>query len=163
MSITRRQFLQYIEAFNAKDYATQHDFYHPNIRLVIPDPNIGTLYGSTEIMEHYSVVHDSAEETVVPMVVMIEGDRVFFMMETYFRYTKATDIAVHGYKVQAGDIIRVKVWATYDMKDGKMLQITCNALSDELLGHIDVNRAIEESWDRADDNVKVEWKPNSMM
>ncbi|KAL2824342.1 hypothetical protein BJY01DRAFT_166544 [Aspergillus pseudoustus] len=163
MSISRRKFLQYIQAFNARDYATQHSFYHPDVRLVIPDPEVGTLYGSAGIMSHYSTVHNLAKETVVPMTVLIDGDIVFFIMETYFRYTKPTDQAVHGHKVQAGDVIRVKVWATYDMKDGKMLQITCNGLSDELLGQIDVDKAIEDSWNRADEKVKAEWKPRALM
>jgi ketosteroid isomerase-like protein len=163
MSISRREFLRYIEAFNAKDYATQHSFYHSDVRLVIPDPKVGTLYGPAGIMNHYSVVHDLAEETVVPMIVLIDGDLVFFIMETYFRYTKPTDHAVHGHKVRVGDVIRVKVWATYEMKDGKMLQIRCNGLTDELLGQIDVDKAIEDSWNRADEKVKAEWKPKFLM
>ncbi|KAJ5380057.1 uncharacterized protein N7496_002485 [Penicillium cataractarum] len=157
MSISLQQFLRYIKAFNAKDYHVQHQFYDPEVRLVIPDPAIGTLHGSKGIMKHYSVVHGSAKETVVPMFVMIDGARVLFSMETYFLYLEPTENAVHGYKVRAGDVIRVKVWALYDMKDGKMLQITCNGLSDEMLGQVDVEALIEESLSRADENVRAEW------
>jgi hypothetical protein len=157
MSISLHHFLRYIQAFNAKDYNIQHQFYHPDVRLVIPDPAIGTLYGSEGIMKHYSVVHDSAEETVIPMFVMMDGARILFSMETYFLYHKSTDNGVHGHKVRAGDVIRVKVWALYDMKDGRMLQITCNGLSDEMLGQVNVEAMIEESWSRADENVRIEW------
>lgn len=157
MSIPIQHFLQYIKAFNAKDYNVQHQFYHPDVRLVIPDPAVGTLYGSKGIIQHYSVVHGSAKETVVPMFVMMDGTRILFSMETYFLYEKPTDNAVHGYEVQKGDVIRVKVWALYDMKDGKMLQITCNALGDEMLGQVDMEALIEDSLSRADENIRREW------
>ncbi|PYI33180.1 hypothetical protein BP00DRAFT_132266 [Aspergillus indologenus CBS 114.80] len=90
-SLSLRQFLEYIRAFNAKDYQKQHSFYHPDVRLVIPDPEVGTQVGSAGIMNHYAVLHATAEETVVPILVMIDQGHIFFVMETYFRYVQATD------------------------------------------------------------------------
>ncbi|KAJ5095223.1 hypothetical protein N7532_007514 [Penicillium argentinense] len=156
-SLPLNEFLKYIKAFNAKDYQTQHNFYSKDVTLTIPDPEIGTLVGSKGIMDHYTVVHDAARETVVPMLVMIDEKRIFFSMEAYFYYIKATDNAVHSHKVKPGDVIRVKVWAIYDMKDGKMAKIVCNALGDELLGQVDVDEMIRESWSRVDDDVKAAW------
>jgi hypothetical protein len=43
------------------------------------------------------------------------------------------------------------------MKDGKLAKIVCNALGDELLGQINVEEAIQESWSRVDDNIKAAW------
>ncbi|KAJ5113520.1 hypothetical protein N7456_002054 [Penicillium angulare] len=158
-----KHFLDYIKAFNARDYKLQHSFYHKDVTLTIPDPEIGTLIGSDGIMNHYAKVHANAKETVVPMFVMMDEKRIFFSMEAYFYYTKAIDNAVHSHKVNPGDVIRVKVWAVYEMRGGKMAQITCSALSDELLGQVNVDDLIKESWDRADDNVKAYWKPTSSL
>lgn len=63
-NITKEEFLNYIRAFNAKDYDKQHAFYHENVELIIPDPAIGTLKGSDGIKEHYKPIHSHAEETV---------------------------------------------------------------------------------------------------
>jgi len=156
-TLSLKEFLQYIKAFNAKDYTTQHNFYHKNVTLTIPDPEIGTLIGSKGVMDHYSMVHADANETIVPMIVMIDEKRIFFSMEAYFYYLRATENAVHSHKVQAGDVIRVKVWAIYDMKNGKMEKITCNALCDELLGQVDVEKMVRESWSRVDDVIKDAW------
>ncbi|RAH46896.1 nuclear transport factor 2 family protein [Aspergillus brunneoviolaceus CBS 621.78] len=162
-SLSLRQFLEYIRAFNAKDYQKQHSFYHPDVRLVLPDPEVGTLVGSEGIMNHYAVLHATAEETVVPILVMVDQGRIFFVMETYFRYCQATDRAVHGYNAQAGDVIKVTVWALYDMDGGKMKHITCNGLHHEFLGTADVNLPINESWSRADSTVKRCWGSASLL
>ena len=157
--LSLKEFLKYISAFNARDYQLQHSFYHDDVKMVIPDPEIGTLFGSTGIMTHYRMVHADAQETVVPMFVMIDEKRIFLSMEAYFYYTRATDKAVHGHTVKPGDVIRVRVWAIYDMQDGKMACITCcNALGDEFLGQVDVDELITDSWSRADDDVKACWK-----
>ncbi|KAJ6002841.1 hypothetical protein N7451_005388 [Penicillium sp. IBT 35674x] len=158
-----KKFLRYIKAFNAKDYKLQHSFYLKDVTLVIPDPEIGTLIGSTEIMNHYAKVHADAQETVIPMFVIFDDARIFLSMEAYFLYTRTTDQAVHSHKVKPGDVIRVKVWAVYDMLVGKMAKITCNALSDKFLGQANVNELIQESWSRVDDNIKACWKPASVL
>lgn len=158
-----KHFLDYIKAFNAKDYSVQHDFYDKDVTLTIPDPEIGTLIGSDGIMSHYSKVHADARETVVPMFVIMDEQRIFLSMEAYFLYNKSTKNAVHSHKVKPGDVIRVKVWAVYDMKDGKMARITCNAMSDELLGQVNVDEYIKESWSRVDEKIKACWKPSSSL
>lgn len=38
------------------------------------------------------------------------------------------------------------MWALYDIVDGKMAGIVCNALGDEFLGQVDVDECIGESW-----------------
>lgn len=157
-SLSLKDFLKYISAFNAKDYELQHSFYHKDIKMVIPDPEIGNLVGSIGIMNHYAVLHADARETVVPMFVMIDEKRIFFSMEAYFNYTRATNKAVHSHKVKAGDVIRIRVWAVYDMQDGEMARITCNALGDEFLGQVDVDELIAESWSHADGDVKACWR-----
>lgn len=156
-SLSLKESLNYIKAFNAKDYPLQHSFYDKDVTLTIPDPEIGTLVGSKGVMDHYSGVHAKARETVVPMIVMMDEKRIFFSMEAYFYYLIATDDAVHSHKVNSGDVIRVKVWALYDMKDGKMAKIVCNALGDELLGQVNVDDMIKESWSRVDDTIKAAW------
>ncbi|KAJ5714975.1 uncharacterized protein N7483_012156 [Penicillium malachiteum] len=101
-NISLKHFLEYLKAFNAKDYNLQHSFYHKNVTLAIPDPEIGTLIGSNGIMNHYATVHASAKETVVPMFVIMDEKRIFLNMEAYFCYTKATDKAVHSHKTKPG-------------------------------------------------------------
>lgn len=154
-NITKEEFLNYIRAFNKRDYDKQHSFYHEKVELTIPDPAIGTLKGSNGIMEHYKPIHANADETVIPMVVMIDGNRIFFVMEAYFLYKNATDRAVHDYKVTPGDVLKITSWAIYDMEDKKMKTITCNLFAEELLGKVDVNEHIRDSEKRADPDVRL--------
>lgn len=71
-------------------------------------------------MGHYSVVHAAAEERVVPIFMIMDERRILLSMGTYFYYAQATEKAVHGYRVNAGDVIRVKVWAIYGLLNNKM-------------------------------------------
>lgn len=154
--LTREDFLDYIRAFNLKDYKAQHAFYADNVTLTIPDPAVGTLCGSAQILDHYRPVHDAAEETVIPMEVLIDEaqNKVFFMMETYFEYKKSVK-GVHDFKVEAGDVIKVTVWAYYENEGKKMKKIVCNLFEDQCLGKINAIEYKRESESRANPNVRI--------
>ncbi|KAI9732630.1 MAG: hypothetical protein M1834_003966 [Cirrosporium novae-zelandiae] len=139
-TFTRDDFLAYIKAFNAQDYTTQHSFYHPDVTLFIPD--VGTLAGSKSIQEHYRDIHASAEETIVPILLMIQGPKIFFQMTTYFTYKHDTNNAVHNLRVRRGDVVRVNIWALYDVVDGKLKTIVCNLLNVEVLGKVNVKKFV---------------------
>lgn len=153
--LSRQDFLTYIQSFNTRNYAHQHSFYAENVTLILPDPAIPPLKGSAAITKHYSGVHAVADETVVPMVVMNDGDKVFLLMEVYFRYTVDTDEGVHSQKVKKGDVFKVTVWALYDIDDaGKMETIRCNLWDEKLFGQVDVDRLISESKARAQPDLR---------
>ncbi|KAK4503676.1 hypothetical protein PRZ48_004591 [Zasmidium cellare] len=82
--LDRTSFLTYIHAFNTRSYETQHAFYSPSITMTLPDPRVPVLHGPEEISAHYAQVHSVAEETVVPMNVLCEGEGVFLEMEVFF-------------------------------------------------------------------------------
>lgn len=89
------------------------------------------------------------------MVVMNDGDRVFFVMEVYFKYTTNTDHGVHGQMVKKGDIFTVTVWALYDLDaEGKMVQIRCNLWEEKMLGQVEVGSLIEDSKSRAQEDLQ---------
>lgn len=149
-------FLDYIRAFNSKDYTKQHSYYSDTIELVIPDPRIGALKGKFGIATHYAHIHDNAEETVIPIIVLSDRGRVFFQMETYFHYFNATDRAVHDYTVVPGDVVKICSCAVYDLnQDGKMTRITCHLFSEEKLGKVDVKERIRDSESRADADLRL--------
>ncbi len=154
-NLTRIEFLDYIRAFNEKDYDKQHAFYHESVELVIPDPKVGTLKGSSGIMQHYASVHALADETVIPMVVMAERDKLFLLMEAYFKYKRDTDQAVHEHNVRQGDVLKVTVWALYGMEGKKMKHITCNLFKDELLGQVDIKACVRDSESRAEPDLRL--------
>ncbi|KAJ5368661.1 uncharacterized protein N7496_008421 [Penicillium cataractarum] len=157
-TLTLQDFLTYIHAFNAQNYTLQHTFYHRTVSLTLPDPDIPPLKSSPAIQSHYDTIHALAHETVVPMIVLIDANRVFFSMEAYFQYRIDTDNAVHGYSVKAGDVIRVKVWAVYEIVEGKMGAIVCCAVGDECLGKVEIGDVVAESWGRADESVRSVWE-----
>ena len=153
--LTRGEFCDYIQAFNAKDLEKQHAFYHDKVELIIPDPTIGTLEGSSGIREHYKSVHALANETVIPILVMTEPGKVFFIMEAYFQYLVDTDKAVHEHKVKQGDVLKVTVWAFYTLEDRKMKKITCNLFDHQLLGQVNVKTCIRDSESRAEPDLRL--------
>ncbi|KAH8896902.1 hypothetical protein GQ53DRAFT_890378 [Thozetella sp. PMI_491] len=150
------EFLNYIRAFNARDYAAQHAFYTDDVELVLPDTTVGTLKGKGGIMAHYGAIHANADETVVPLIVMSDRGRVFLQMEAYFYYKNEVEQAVHNYHVHPGDVIRIRCCAIYDLAEGgKMRRITCYLFGEELLGKVDVRDKIKESENRADADLRL--------
>ncbi|KAL1847378.1 hypothetical protein Daus18300_013963 [Diaporthe australafricana] len=150
------QFLEYLRAFNARDYETQHSFYAPQVELVLPDADIGTLKGSSAIMEHYRPIHENADEKVIPLIVMSDRGRIFLHMNAYFVYKNEVAKAVHDYHVHPGDVIKIDNCAIYDLDaQGKMKRITCRLFKQELLGQVDIKEKIRESESRADPDLRL--------
>lgn len=153
--LSRTDFLAYIKAFNTRDYTFQHSFYSPSITMILPDPAIPPLLGPAAISQHYAQVHSVARETVVPITVLNDNDKVFFVMEVYFQYLMDTDEGVHGKKVKEGDVFSVTVWALYDLDErGKMVRIRCNLWEERMLGKVEVGPLIEESRGRAQEDLR---------
>ncbi|CAK7228030.1 hypothetical protein SEUCBS140593_006776 [Sporothrix eucalyptigena] len=150
------RFLDYVRAFNAKDYPNQHAFYADDVKLVLPDPEIGTLEGKAGIMKHYAPVHASADETVVPIIVLCDRGKVFLQMDAYFLYKEEVQKAVHDYHVYPGDVVKISCCAIYDVNsEGKMTNITCHLLTEEKLGQVDIKEKIRESEGKADADLRL--------
>lgn len=149
-------FLEYIRAFNDADYEKQHSFYSEDVKMVIPDPTIGTLEGKAGIQEHYKPIHSAAKEKVIPLIVMSDRGRIFLKMDAYFLYEKEVERAVHDYHVYLGDVIKISCCAIYDLdSDGKMKTIHCYLFKPELLGKIDLKQCIRDSESRADPDLRL--------
>lgn len=154
-ALSRKDFLSYIHSFNTRNYAHQHSYYAHDVVMTLPDPAIPPLKGPEAIAKHYEGVHGLAQETVVPMVVMNDGDKVFFEMDVYFKYVKDTDQGVHSTKVLKDDVFKVTVWALYDInEEGKMLRIRCNLWEEKLLGQMNVDQLVSESRSRAQTDLQ---------
>lgn len=152
---TRSDFLDYVQAFNSKDFDKQYSFYRDDITLDIPDPQTGLLCGKTGIRNHYLPLFEVAEEYIVPMVIMVDGERVFYIMESYFLYKKKLDEGgVFGFKVDVGDLIKIRVWAYYELRGGKFQSIVCNLHKKWFLGKVDMKEAICESQSRAAEDLR---------
>lgn len=95
-----------------------------------------------------------ADEIITPMVVAVDGNNIFYIMESYFRYKVAQEKGVFGYKVEPGDVIKIRVWAHYVVVDGKMKAIVCNLFKNEFLGKVNMAEAIAESRSRADPELQ---------
>ncbi|KAJ5380058.1 uncharacterized protein N7496_002486 [Penicillium cataractarum] len=152
---THNDFLEYVKSFNAKDFDKQYSFYHDDITLDIPDPQTGILRGKAGIRNHYLPLFDVADEYIVPMVIMVDGERVFYIMESSFRYNKRLDEGgVFGFKVDDGDVIKIRVWAYYEIREGKFQSIVCNLFQKWFLGKVDMKEAIRESQSRATEGLR---------
>ncbi|KAF9879656.1 hypothetical protein CkaCkLH20_03199 [Colletotrichum karsti] len=149
-------FLNYIRAFNAKDYAKQHAFYSEHIELKVPDNRVPALVGKSAIMEHYRPLHAAADETVVPLVVMCDRGRIFLFMETYFKYKTATAAGIGEFDLLPDDVVKVECFALYDLDDGnKMNCITCHLINVQKLGRVDLMEQIRDSETRADADLRL--------
>ncbi|KAH6974416.1 hypothetical protein BKA56DRAFT_619359 [Ilyonectria sp. MPI-CAGE-AT-0026] len=149
------EFLDYLRAFNKKDYDKQHAFYADNIQLIVPDPAIGTLKGSKGIMDHYGPVHANADEFVIPISVMSDRGKVFLQMESYFKYLNKAK-GVHDIDVVPGDIIKITTCALYDLDEqNKMTLIRCYLGSAEKLGQVDLKEVIRDSEGRASPDLRL--------
>ncbi|KIW18438.1 hypothetical protein PV08_02726 [Exophiala spinifera] len=150
MPYTTEHFLDYIRAFNIPDWDKQHAFYAQDVTLDLPTgDNIPTLKGSEGIKGHYRTLLHNFTEKLVPIEVIIEGDRIFFWMETNFQ-AKAPGPAPSGFTVEAGDIVRVVVWAYYECEGDLMKTIVTNQLSAEFIGKtMTLEEAIKDSQSRA--------------
>jgi hypothetical protein len=147
---TRDDFLEYVKAFNAKGFDKRYAFYHDDIMLDIPDPQTGLLRGKAGIRDHYLPLFDVADEYIVPMVIMVDNNQVFYIMESYSRYKQKLDKGgVLGFKVDTGDVIKIRVWAYYEIRDGKFQSIVCNLWKKWFLGQVDMEEAIRDSQNRA--------------
>ncbi|KAH8742628.1 hypothetical protein F5883DRAFT_656523 [Diaporthe sp. PMI_573] len=121
-------FLEYIRAFNDTDYDKQHSFYSEDVKLVIPDPAIGTLEGKAGIQKHHQSIYAAAKEKVIPLI-------------------------VHVYP---GDVIKISNCAIYDLdSEGKMKTIHCYLFQQELLGKVDLKECIRDSESRADADLRL--------
>ncbi|KIX08668.1 uncharacterized protein Z518_03325 [Rhinocladiella mackenziei CBS 650.93] len=147
---TTEHFLGYIKAFNAKDWDVQHSYYAKDVVLDLPrGDNLPTYRGSEGIKSHYGPLLDKFTETIVPIELMIEEDRIFFIMETSFQ-AKTETIGPSGFTCTPGDIIRVTVWAFYKMEGGLMKTITTNQLHGEFIGkRMTLEETIKDSQSRA--------------
>ncbi|KAF4338446.1 hypothetical protein FBEOM_7715 [Fusarium beomiforme] len=150
MPYTVEQFLDYIRAFNIPDWDKQHAFYAPDVTLDLPpNENLPTLRGSEGIKGHYRALFGGFIEKLVPIEVLIEGDGIFFWMETNFLATKA-GLSPGGFNVEEGDIVRVTVWAYYETEGDLMKAIVTNQLKAEFIGKtMTLEEAIKDSQSRA--------------
>ncbi|KAJ2892475.1 hypothetical protein MKZ38_009713 [Zalerion maritima] len=151
-----QKFLEYIRAFDKRDYKVQHSFYSNNVQLILPDPAIPPLKGKDAIMAHYAPIHAAADEMVVPIVVMCDGKRVWFHMHAYFQYKQDVDKAVHDFQVKKGDILKIDNAAVYEIdENGLMERIECRLFGMDLLGQVDVKKYIKESESLADPEIRL--------
>lgn len=150
------KFLDYIRAFNNKDYPGQHAFYSDDVELALPDPTIDSLKGKAAIEEHYKKIHDIAEEAVIPIIVLSDRGRIFLQMEAYFKFKKEVEHSVLGLHVFQGDVLKLTTCAIYDLDEqGKMQRIKCHLFSHELFGDVDMKARIKDSESRADPDLRL--------
>ncbi|KAI5917499.1 hypothetical protein F4810DRAFT_696172 [Camillea tinctor] len=150
------KFLDYIRAFNNQDYPNQHEFYHDEVELCLPDPTVGTLKGKSAITKHYTMIHNDAEEAVIPIIVLSDRGKIFLLMETYFKFKREIEHSVLNHHVYPGDVLKLTSCAIYDINDeGKMRRITCYKVEDKILGDVSMKDAIKDSETRADPDLRL--------
>ncbi|KAJ9149788.1 hypothetical protein NKR23_g4075 [Pleurostoma richardsiae] len=154
--LTALQFLEYIRAFNKKDYPVQHAFYRDDVELMLPDPTVDSLKGKPAIIQHYNKIHEDAEEAVIPITILSDRNKIFMQMEAYFKFKKEVQRSVMDYHVHPGDVLKLTCCAIYDLdEEGKMKRIEGHLFNHELLGDVDMKEGIKESESRADEDLRL--------
>ncbi|KIX01715.1 uncharacterized protein Z518_09441 [Rhinocladiella mackenziei CBS 650.93] len=156
-SLTAEEFLKYIKAFNSRDFKTQHSFYHPEVELLLPaEEKEPVLKGSDGIFNHYARIFSYYNEHLIPIEIMANGRRLFFVMETLFQAANPISNGIAKRAWEPGDLGRMTVWALYDLEDGKMKKIVCNQEKFEWFGKSkSFEQALEESQSRTAPEFRI--------
>ena len=137
MCLSRDDFVQYIAAFNRRDYAVQHSFYDDDIVLSIPERDTAPMTSKQQILDHYIELHANAEEILEPLEILAQDDRIFMETLAWFNYKQIPNDGrggVHGFKVQPGDVLRIQMWMIYEVVNDKFRLIRCNPYGKSFVG-----------------------------
>jgi limonene-1,2-epoxide hydrolase len=108
----------YLDAFNAKDYATQIRYYAQDVAY-----DVGSLQirKPEDIAAFYDDFHDYVDEHVEIARFAMTGDTVAVVMPTRFEARETYD--KHGLLYEAGSVREAVSFIFYDLKDGKIWRI----------------------------------------
>lgn len=109
---------RYLDAFNAKDYATQIRFYAPDVAF-----DVGTLQirSPQDIAAFYDDFHDYVDEHVEIARYAKTGDTVAIALPTRFEARETYD--KNGLLFEAGSVREQVSLIFYDLKDGKIWRV----------------------------------------
>jgi hypothetical protein len=131
----REDYDRYLAAFNAKDYDDVADFYADPIQM---DFFGISLRSRQDLKDFYSFLHSYVHESVTvrnfassETLTAIDG---IVRIEAYRDLTRET-LDAHGatgfYPMEAGQIIELRQFIFYTIKDGKIAQTECAMLPPE--------------------------------
>lgn len=110
----------------------------------------------TLLLAHYKKIHAVCEEAVIPIIVVSDRNRIFFQMETYFKFTQEVERIVLDLHVYPGVVLKLSCCAVYDLdSEGKMREITGHLFGHEPLGDLDMKERIKDSESRADADLRL--------
>ncbi|KAK2073428.1 hypothetical protein P8C59_007713 [Phyllachora maydis] len=153
---SKTDFLDYCRAFNRRDYAAMASYYTADVALTLPDPAAPALHGRGAVVEYYERLHATADETVVPVVLMADAARMFYVMDAYVRCKRAAACLLGYDDVGVGDVVMMRIWALYELSDeGRIARIECRLVKRALLGTVDLEERLEESRRAADPGLEL--------
>lgn len=115
---SRADLQRYIDAFNARDYATQIRFYAPDVAFDVGDLQIRS---PQDIAAFYDDFHDYVDEHVEIARYAKTGDTVAIVVPTRFAARETYD--KNGLLFEAGSVRDSVSLVFYDLKDGKIWRV----------------------------------------
>jgi predicted lipid-binding transport protein (Tim44 family) len=115
---SRADLQRYIDAFNARDYATQIRFYAPDVAFNVGDLQIRS---PQDIAAFYDDFHDYVDEHVEIARYAKTGDTVAIVVPTRFAARETYD--KNGLLFEAGSVRDSVSLVFYDLKDGKIWRV----------------------------------------
>jgi len=127
--MNRKQYLEYVEHFNAKRFDKVAGYFTPDITVEYPDNFFGqdtlpqTLHGPKEFINNYLGITENTKEVLEVGAFLSEGNQTFVELYTEFITFKDSPPGSVR-KAKKGDIRIMTNWVLYDFDDkGKMKRI----------------------------------------
>jgi hypothetical protein len=128
--MNRKQFEQYIEHFNKKEYDKVTSYFAPDVSVEYFDDAYGpygpahTVNGPAEFIANYKALHERTKEALEIGMFTTWENHLFVELYTEFITFKDAPAGQTGPMSKKGDIIIMTNWVVYDFDDkGKMKRI----------------------------------------
>jgi len=119
-SLSREEFMSYIDAFNRNDYAGFADYYAPVVRLVIAGKH--ELIGREAILELYRSVKATTRRTINVKRLIITGCAIAAELESEFLALEDLPDFTAG-PLRKAERLFINTVVLYDLADGKFSRI----------------------------------------
>jgi hypothetical protein len=128
--MNRKQYLEYVEHFNKKEFDKVAGYFTPDITVEYPDNFAGpeitprTLHGPKEFIDNYVSLTSNVKEVLEVTEFLSEGKQLFVELYTEFHTFRDVPAGAAGLGRKKGDITIMNNWVLYDLdKKGKMKRI----------------------------------------
>lgn len=117
--MTEYELLEYLSAFNNKDYVKMATFFEPDVVLELPN---NVLEGADQIAAFYENLHTDVRELLAVDFLMIDDEHIALELYTEFRALSDRDQFTFG-PLRKGEVYRCTNMVHYDLRNDRYARI----------------------------------------